>query len=383
MTNPSPGLTRRDLLRTALTVVAVLVLLQFVWETRLLLLLTMLGVLLGVAATPVVDWLEARRVRRAAGAPLVVLGLLAAFVAVMLLTGPTMVKQIDALRVQLPLAVDRFDAYLASQHSTLVDAILPPSAADSSATGAPSEASGRLRTLLSSNLGPVRAILFGAVSSTFAVVAGFIFVLFLTIYFAIAPSTYRSGVLLLVPPEGREKGAKVYDAVVMTLRKWLSTQFIAMLAIGTITTVGLLLLGVKSALPLGIIAGLLEFIPNVGPLLSAVPAILIAFADAPSKALAVGLLYWGIQFLENNLLIPYLMQEELDLPPALTLLWQALMAIVFGFVGLFIAVPLLAAIMVAVRMLYVRGAVPAHTPPRGSRAIVAISHDDDDDRPWL
>jgi predicted PurR-regulated permease PerM len=381
MTNPSLGLSRRDLLRTALTVVAVLVLLQFVWETRLLLLLTMLGVLLGVAATPVVDWLETRRIRRAAGAPLVVLGLLGTFVVVMLLTGPTMVKQIDGLRVQLPLALDRFDAYIASQHPTLVDAILPPSAADSSATGAPSEASGRLRNLLTSNLGPVRAILFGAVSSTFAVAAGFIFVLFLTIYFAIAPSTYRSGLLLLVPPGSRDKGARVYDAVVMTLRKWLSTQFIAMLAIGTITTVGLLVLGVKSALPLGIIAGLLEFIPNIGPLLSAVPAILIAFADAPSKALAVGLLYWGIQFLENNLLIPYLMQEELDLPPALTLLWQALMAIVFGFVGLFIAVPLLAAIMVAVRMLYVRGTVPAPTPPTGSRAVAAIS--DDDDRPWL
>ncbi len=148
-----------------------------------------------------------------------------------------------------------------------------------------------------------------------------------------------------------------------------------MVAIASITTVGLLALGVKSALPLGIIAGILEFIPNIGPLLSAIPAILIAFADAPSKALAVAVLYWGIQFVENNLLIPYLMQEELDLPPALTLLWQALMAIVFGFVGLFIAVPLLAAIMVAVRMLYVRGTVPEPSPARGSRAVVAITED--------
>jgi predicted PurR-regulated permease PerM len=89
----------------------------------------------------------------------------------------------------------------------------------------------------------------------------------------------------------------------------------------------------------------------------------------------VGIGYWAIQLLENNILIPYLMQEELDIPPALTLLWQALMAIIFGFLGLFIAVPLLAAIMVAMKMLYVRGTVPAPVRQRGSRAIEAINPD--------
>ena len=88
----------------------------------------------------------------------------------------------------------------------------------------------------------------------------------------------------------------------------------------------LLVLDVRAALPLGVIAGIFEFVPNIGPLLAAIPAVLMGFVDSPQKALMVVVLYWGIQFLENNLLIPYLMSEQLDLPPALTLMAQVMMA---------------------------------------------------------
>jgi predicted PurR-regulated permease PerM len=180
-------------------------------------------------------------------------------------------------------------------------------------------------------------------------------------------------VLLLMPLSLRDRGALLFDAVTVTLRRWLSTQFIAMVVIGIVTTVVLLILGVKSAIPLGLLAGILEFVPNLGPLMAAIPAVLIAFADAPQKALLVVVAYWIIQFLENNVLIPHLMKEELDLPPALTLMWQALMAIIFGLLGLFVAVPLLAAVFVSVRFLYVRGDVPPVRRPRGSRQFKAIT----------
>ena len=74
------------------------------------------------------------------------------------------------------------------------------------------------------------------------------------------------------------------------------------------------------------LAGLLEFIPTIGPILSAVPAIAMGFVDSPEKALYVTLAYWGIQFLENQLLIPILMREGVDIPPALTIIGQAVMA---------------------------------------------------------
>jgi predicted PurR-regulated permease PerM len=159
------------------------------------------------------------------------------------------------------------------------------------------------------------------------------------------------------------------------LRKWLVTQLIAMLVIGAASTIALLVLGVKAPFALGIIAGLFEFIPTVGPILSAVPAIAMGFLDSPEKALYVGLTYLAIQQLENHLLIPLLMKGGMDLPPVLTIVTQGLMALLFGFLGLMIAVPLLAAVVVPVKMLYVEDALgdemtieddgevePAHPP---------------------
>ena len=115
----------------------------------------------------------------------------------------------------------------------------------------------------------------------------------------------------------------------------------------------LLLLHVKAAFALGLLAGLFEFIPTVGPLLSAVPGVAMGFLDSPEKAATVALAYWGIQFLENHILIPLLMKGGMDLPPALTVITQALLALVFGFLGLMVAVPLLATVMVIVQVLYV------------------------------
>jgi len=131
------------------------------------------------------------------------------------------------------------------------------------------------------------------------------------------------------------------------------TQLIAMLVIGAVTTTVLLILGVKAAFALGVLAGLFEFIPTVGPLLSAVPGVAMGFLDSPEKAAMVAVAYWGIQFLENHILIPLLMKGGMDLPPALTVITQALLALVFGFLGLMVAVPLLATVMVMVQVLYV------------------------------
>ena len=180
--------------------------------------------------------------------------------------------------------------------------------------------------------------------------AGIVLVIFLSIYFAIDPSVYRRGLLHLVPRRAQGQAEQVLTAIAVTLRKWLVTQLIAMIVIGTVTTIVLMALKVRAAVPLGILAGLLEFVPTLGPILSSLPAIAMGFVDSPEKALAVAIAYVGIQFLENHLLIPLLMKGGMNLPPALTIIMQALMAIVFGFLGILVAVPLLATIMIAARM---------------------------------
>jgi predicted PurR-regulated permease PerM len=161
----------------------------------------------------------------------------------------------------------------------------------------------------------------------------------------------------LFPHHARRRAGEVLSAMATVLRRWLVTQLIAMFTIGTITTIILLALDVKAAFALGALAGLLEFVPTIGPLLSAIPAVAMGFLDSPDKALAVVIAYGAIQFLENHLLIPLLMKGGVNIPPALTIVAQALMALLFGFLGLMVAVPLLAAILVPVKMLYVEGVV--------------------------
>jgi predicted PurR-regulated permease PerM len=249
----------------------------------------------------------------------------------------------------------------------------PAGATPAGATPAPAGGAPVLAAKLSGQLSRASGYLFGFLSSVGTVTAGLVLIIFLAIYIGAEPKLYHDGLMHLFPHRARRKAGEVLTEMATVLRKWLVVQLIAMVAIGVVTTVAMLLLNVKAAFALGFIAGLFEFIPTVGPILSAVPAIAMGFVDGPEKALAVLAAYWGIQFLENNLLIPQLMRGGMDLPPALTLVAQALMTLVFGFLGLMVAVPLTAAILVPIKMLYVRDVVGDDMP------LMSDGNDDDDD----
>ncbi|MHB1225557.1 MAG: AI-2E family transporter [Gemmatimonadaceae bacterium] len=382
---PSHGWRSRDILRATLLVLVLYWVLNLLWFANPLVLASFLGVLFGLAVSAGVDHLQSRlRIPRAVGAFVIVFGFLGLLAGFFAWSGPALAAQSRELRTRLPQVLDQIDDWLARNSDSMVGGLILGEAAvvvPDSVAGAPSPAtpdapaaggvtrgagdtaaametrSSSLRARIVSQLGGVTRYLFPFLSSTVAVAAGVLLVIFLAIYVAVEPRTYHTGLMHLFPHDARERAGEVLSAVAIVLRRWLVTQLVAMVVIGTVTTVVLLLLDVPAALPLGVLAGLLEFIPTVGPILSAVPAIAMGFVVSPEKALWVAIAYWGIQFLENQLLIPLLMREGVDIPPALTILAQALMALVFGFLGLLVAVPLLAASMVAVKMLYVEGVV--------------------------
>ena len=126
-----------------------------------------------------------------------------------------------------------------------------------------------------------------------------------------------------------------------------------MIFIGLLTWIGLSIIGVPLALTLGLIAGLLSFIPNFGPIISALPALLLAFIDSPITAVYVLGLYIGVQLIESNIVTPLIERETVELPPALTIVFQLALAALVGGLGLVLATPLLAVIMVLVQMVYI------------------------------
>jgi len=379
-----------DFARAALTVMAVWFGLQLLWSVRSLAILVFLATLFGVAVAQGVDFLERYRIRRGIASALIVLGTLGAIGGVLALSAPTLIEQGRELQREFPAAVTKVQRWIDSKQggllgslissaagtaqstdSTMVPASRPtpspvgaaarPSTGDAQSGAAPVRSDSAqpaaespteaIKRRLGEGLGTVSKYLFSFVSNTLAAIAAFVMLVFLAMYIGAEPDVYRGWMLSVVPAASRAHTRIVFDGISAVLRKWLVTQLVAMVVIGTVSFIALMLLDVKAAFALGFIAGLLEFIPTVGPVLSAVPAVLMGFVDSPEKALGVAVVYWGIQFLENNLLIPFLMRGEMDLPPAITLIAQTLMTLVFGFLGLMVAVPLTAAVLVPLRMM--------------------------------
>ena len=380
----------RDILRTLAVIAGFYIALQLLWVGQSVVLLTFLGVLFGIALTAGVDWLERRRVPRAVGAVLIVLAFLGILFGIGAATAPNITSQLRELKTQLPQAIIKIQRWVRERQegvSQVLEQVTPEAATteggpprDTAAQekagktagtrergdtarqepGEQKEAGEKSVSLgqgLVEQIGGLGRHVFGFFSSTLAVLGGMILILFVAIFVAVDAQTYQDGLMHLFPHEARPRAREVLRATAAMLRRWLLTQLVGMVVIGLLTAGVLLLLGVKAAIALGIIAGIFEFIPIAGPILASIPAIAMGFLDGPEKALYVALAYVAIQQVEGNVLYPLLMKKGLELPPVLTIFTQGVLSIVFGFLGLLVAVPMLAAVIVPVKMLYVRDVV--------------------------
>jgi predicted PurR-regulated permease PerM len=362
------GWRTRDILRAAALLAGIYVAIRLLWVGRSVFLIGFFGVLLGIVLSAGVDRLQRFRIPRGVGAVLIVLVVLGAVTGLGLLVAPQISGQLKELREQLPQAIERVERWVQQRGGGVAEIIraIPDTTGQQADTagmrGDGQQQGGQapamdIRQGLTRQLAGAGRHFFSVFSSTVSVLGGLIVLLFVAIFVAADPGMYHRGLMHLFPHRSRRKAGEVLSATATTLRRWLVMQMIGMIAIGLVTTGVLLLLDVKAAIALGIIAGLLEFIPYMGPILSAIPAIAMALVDGPEKAVSVALAYTAIQQLEGLVLHPLLMKEGLELPPVVTILGQALFALVFGFLGVLLAVPILATVMVPVKMLYVRDVV--------------------------
>jgi predicted PurR-regulated permease PerM len=192
-------------------------------------------------------------------------------------------------------------------------------------------------------------------------------VLFGGIYLAAQPDLYRRGVIKMIPPRGRGLAARALDDSWKALRLWLLGRLVSMVSVGFFTFIGLSIIGIPASLTLGLLSGILEFVPFLGPIIAAVPAVLLAMAVSPEAALWTIGLYLLVQQIEGNLLEPLVQQRAVTLPPALLLFSLVIGGLLFGVPGILVAAPLLVVIYVMVKRLYIRTALHTRTPIPGER----------------
>jgi predicted PurR-regulated permease PerM len=299
------------------------------WTTRVILLLLFAGLIGALLLTIMASWIEKWLKLRRSLALSTVVACFAIFIGLgTWMRGTAIVQQFSDLQVDLPAAVHQVFARLEAQSwgrwllSRYAD-----------------------WDQLSSGLSYLLTRIGGAVATTASTFVGLFVVLAVSIYVAAEPGSYIRILHSVTPLAHRKKLGLCLASATQLLRSWLFAKAISMLSIGVFIALGLWALRVPLAGTLGFIAALLTFVPNLGPVISVVPAALLAFAISPTKGILTMLLFGIAHFLEGNIVTPLLERKIVTLPPALTLAVQLLLASVTGAIGIVLAAPLTAAIL--------------------------------------
>ena len=320
--------------RKVLVVIGLVAFAMLLWTERHVLLLLFAAVLIGVLLRS-----AARHLQDLLGLPLGAALALSAILLFAIMAGAVMVfgteisGQVSNVINSAPAGLDRLRDWLgADRVDEMMRRMVPEGAT--------------IAGFLSDGLGIFLSALTGLI---LAVIGG--------LYLAANPGPYVRGTLMLLPQDARRPTAIAMRRIGTALRRWIVAQLAAMVAVGVLTFIGLTLIGLPSALALAVIAGVLEFVPLAGPILAAIPALLIAATVGMDMVLWTLLVNVAVQQSENHLLIPMLMRRAVKIPPATTLFALFLLGAMFGPTGVLLGGPLTVAFYVAIRELWVRDAL--------------------------
>jgi len=270
---------------------------------------------------------------------LTILGLLLILFIFSLAIIPPFVDQFQQLIQKIPLGIEQLRSWLNSWSDQIPDPVITTIENSLSRL---IEIAQSLGSLILSNF-------FTIFSNTLNAILSSLLVLVLTIMLLANPREYRETFTLIFPKSFRDKLDSILTNCEKAISGWSIAILFNMTIIGSLSWIGLLILGVPLALANALLAGLFTFIPNVGPTLSVIPPAAIALVDSPWKSLGVIILYVGIQQLESNVLTPLVMKKQVSMLPAFAILSQLTFAIFFGFLGLFLALPLALILQVIIK----------------------------------
>ena len=303
--------------------------LYILWQIRQVLLLVFAAVVLATALNRLARRLQVSGMPRSGAVILSILILLVVIIGFFLIIVPPFASEFQQLADLFPKGINRLNQWLNILKNNLPNQFnqyLPDI----------NSLIQQVQPLVSQLLGGSVAF----VSNTLGGVLSFLLVLVLTLMMLAQPLSYRKTFVRLFPSFYRRRVEGILDQCEVALGRWIIGAIISMSVVALLSIIGLSVLGVRLALAQGVLAGLLNFIPNIGPTLSVVLPMTIALLDAPWKSIAVLILYFFIQQFESNFLTPYVMAQQVSLLPAITLMSQVLFASFFGFLGLILALPL-------------------------------------------
>lgn len=322
----------------ARSVLIVLVIVGLSWlmiELNRFLLLVFAAIVLGAVFDAITSLIcRWSGINRSFGLTLAIVSFLSVFISAFVLFGTQLANEFDTIRRTVPAAIEGLRGFL-----------------DRYGMG---ERVSELAELGSNDISQLFSQAGGYALAASSGIADFVLVVVGAIFMAANPDVYRRGFLLLIPTNVEAVAGLALDDAGKGLRGWMMGQAISSLLVAALTWVGLALLGVPAAGGLGIIAGLLDVIPMIGPIIAGIPAVLLAFTVSPLTAMWTVLLFLGIQQLQGNFLQPMIQKHAVDIPPAVLLFAVLAFGLLFGFLGVLLAAPLTLVCFVLVRRIYVK-----------------------------
>jgi predicted PurR-regulated permease PerM len=317
----------------------ILVLLYFLYLISDILIILFVSLIFASAFDPTVDWLAKRKIPRTVGILLIYLVLFTLVSLIIYLIIPPITQEVTELSQNFPYYFEK----IISVFSKLREYSFEHGILDNIKNGLSS---------LTANLPNAAGGVFSTLTGIFGGIVSFVLILVLTFYMVVEENAMKKLIWSIAPPKHQAYLMLLISRMQKKIGLWLRGQLILCLIIFILDYLGLLILNVKYALVLALIAGLTEFVPYFGPIIGAIPAVFLAFFQSPALALFVAALYYIVQLVENHILVPKIMQKAVGLNPIISIVALLVGFKVAGVIGAILSIPVVTAISVFIKDIF-------------------------------